>query len=343
MTGARERTPREGGQDAGAGTLRHAFRAMGGPCEVRLQADDPALAARAARAAEAEVRRLEARFSRYRADSIASRINRSAGSGTAIEVDAETAALIDYAQTAWVQSEGLFDITSGVLRRVWDFHAARVPSQAEIAPVLALVGWQQVRWRRPWLSLPVAGMELDFGGYVKEYAADRAAAAARTAGACHGFVELGGDIALVGPHADGAPWRIGIRHPREPARAAAELRLARGAVASSGDYERCFEQGGRRYSHLLDPRSGWPVQGGLAAASVVAGQCLVAGTATTIAMLKGAGDGLRWLQALGLPYLAVDHHGTPHPGGGWTAAPGADPPCEDYPFVWRGDEARCLP
>jgi thiamine biosynthesis lipoprotein len=283
---------------------------------VRLYGAGDALAERAALAAEAEVRRLEVRYSRYRDDSMTSRINRTAGNGHPIEVDAETAALIDYAHTAWQQSDGLFDISSGVLRRVWDFKLARVPAQAQIDEMLTLVGWHKVRWRSPLIELPLAGMELDFGGYVKEYAADRAAAAARACGVHHGFVELGGDIALIGAHPDGTPWEIGIRNPRHPERAIATIALNHGALASSGDYERFFECDGQRYSHLLDPRSGWPVQG-LAAVSVVAEECLIAGTATTIAMLKGASDGPRWLQQLGLPHLCIDARGRAHRNGSW--------------------------
>lgn len=287
----------------------HRFKAMGGPCEVRLHAPDAARAQAWSRAAEAEVLRLEQRYSRYREDSVTSRINRSAGDARGVEVDAETAALLDYADTAWRQSEGLFDISSGVLRQAWDFKARRVPSQEEIERILPRIGWHKLHWRRPRLVLPLAGMELDFGGYGKEYAADRAAQAARQAGAAHGFVELAGDIALIGPHPDGMPWQIGISDPRAPQRPLASIPLDRGAIASSGDYERYFEHDGRRYCHILDPRSGWPVQG-LRAVSVAAEQCLVAGTASTIAMLKGDPGGREWLQQLGLPYLCVDAAGT---------------------------------
>jgi len=284
------------------------FKAMGGPCELRLYAPDAAHAESWSGAAQAEILRLEQRYSRYREDSLTTRINRSAGDVRGIEVDEEDAALLDYAHTAWVQSEGLFDITSGVLRRVWDFKTQRVPSTAEIARVLPLIGWDKVRWSRPRLALPMAGMELDFGGYVKEYAADRAAQAAHAAGARHGFVELAGDIAVIGPHPDGAPWQVGIRHPRAPEQPMASIPLAAGAIASSGDYERYFELDGRRYCHVLNPKTGWPVQG-LASVSVVAEQCLVAGTASTVAMLKGPVDGPAWLEQLGLRYLCMDAQG----------------------------------
>lgn len=281
---------------------------MGSVCEVRLYADDPQHAQSQADAAQSEVRRLEKTYSRYLDDSVTTRINRSAGDAHGVEVDAETAGLLDYAHAAWEQSEGLFDITSGVLRRVWDFKAGRIPTQNEIDDALQLIGWHKLAWKHPCIVLPRAGMELDFGGYVKEYAADRAAQACRDAGARHGFVELGGDIALIGPHPDGTPWEVGVRNPRNPEVAIAQIALTQGGIASSGDYERFFERDGKRYCHILNPLTGWPVSG-LAGVSVVAEQCLIAGTATTIAMLKGASEGPEWLAELGLRHLHIDTRG----------------------------------
>jgi FAD:protein FMN transferase len=282
---------------------RYPFKAMGSLCELQLYAPSLAAADSAAAQAQRELQRLEAVYSRYREDSLVTRINRSAGRAEGIELDAETAALLDYAQQAWRESDGLFDITSGVLRRVWDFKSGRLPAQGEIDAVLPRIGWDKLRWENPRLWLP-AGMELDFGGYVKEYAADCAARVCRAAGIAHGLVDLGGDIALVGPHPDGGPWQVGIRNPRDPERALARIPLTAGAIASSGDYERYLEIGGQRYCHILNPKTGWPVQG-LAGVSVVAEHCLIAGTATTVAMLKGADEGPRWLAALGLPYLCI--------------------------------------
>ena len=277
----------------------HRFKALGGPCALHVYADDDA----ALRAGETEALRIEAKYSRYRADSIVSRINAAAG-GAPVAVDDETAALLDYAAAAHLQSGGLFDITSGVLRRAWDFKAQRVPAQAEIDALLPLIGWHQVQWERPHIRLPRAGMELDFGGFGKEYAADRIAAVLRSSGIRHGLVDLAGDICVLGPHEDGSPWQVGVQHPRSEG-AIATVPLRHGAIASSGDYERGFVRDGRRYSHLLDPRSGWPIQG-LAAVSVLADQCLIAGTATTCALLLGAEQGQMWLADLGLPYLVID-------------------------------------
>ena len=286
---------------------RFSFHAMGSPCAIHLYADSATQAQQAAQQMRQEVLRLEQKYSRYRDDSITAAINRAAAAGASIEVDEETAALLDYADTLWQQSESLFDITSGLLRRAWDFKSGMLPPQNTIDALLPRIGWHRVKWSRPQLHFPQPGMELDFGGYVKEYGADCAAAVAQQQGVQHGLVELGGDIRVIGPHPDGRPWSIGIRHPREPGSVLADIQLEQGALASSGDYERCIEIDGRIYGHILDPRSGWPVSG-LIAVSVVADHCLLAGTGATVAMLKGS-EGTAWLEQLGLPWLAMDADG----------------------------------
>ncbi|MCC6710462.1 MAG: FAD:protein FMN transferase [Gammaproteobacteria bacterium] len=280
---------------------------MGSPCEIQLFAPDESVARAGAEHAIADIARLEARYSRYREDSLLSQINRIAAQGGSIEVDDETASLLNYAATCHAESNGLFDITSGILRRAWRFNQERLPTPAEIAALKAHIGWHRLRWQAPRLSFPEAGLELDFGGVVKEYAVDRAAALCQERGFRHGVVNLGGDIKIVGPRADGQPWRIGIKHPRSAAHLLDTIELERGALASSGDYERCIVVDGVRYGHILNPHSGWPVRH-LAAVSVVADFCVIAGSASTIAMLKEE-DGPAWLAALGLRHLWVDVNG----------------------------------
>jgi thiamine biosynthesis lipoprotein len=286
---------------------RERWNAMGTPCELQLFAADPALARRAAERAIADVARLEARYSRYREDSLLSELNRVAARGGALEVDAETAALLDYAASCHRESEGLFDVTSGVLRRAWRFERGEPPDARLVEALLERVGWHRLVWARPRLEFPVAGMELDLGGVVKEYAADRAAALCREAGVASGLVNLGGDIAVVGPRPGGAPWRIGIRHPRDPNALVGSVELERGALASSGDYARCIVHEGVRYGHILNPRTGWPVRE-LASVSVASELCVVAGSAATIAMLYEE-RGAAWLERTGLPSHWVDVRG----------------------------------
>ena len=284
------------------------FAAMGTDCAIHLYARTPAEAEAAAAAAMAEVLRIEARYSRFRSDSDLSAINRVAAAGGLVTVDAETAALLDYAVACHAHSDGLLDITSGLLRRAWDFsEPSRPPAAADIAALLDRVGLDKVRWERPHLSFLRCGMEIDFGGIGKEYAADQAVAACLACGVGHGLVDLGGDLAVIGPHPSGAPWRIGIRHPRQADSVMAEVLVAQGGVATSGDYERCVMIDGRRHGHILDPRTGWPSQG-LASVSVVAGGCLPAGSLSTIAMLKGR-DAIPWLAGLGVRHLWMDEDG----------------------------------
>ena len=129
-------------------------------------------AAEAIKRLTAELQRLEAKYSRYRVDSQVSRLNNSAGTGLSLPIDEETYGLCEYATALWRQSEGLFDPTSGVLRRVWDFRSHQLPSTREVSDLLPLIGWNRLVYSRNSWSLPVAGMQLDFGGLVKEYAVD---------------------------------------------------------------------------------------------------------------------------------------------------------------------------
>lgn len=250
-----------------------------------------------------DIKRLEAKYSRYLDSSYLSRINQVAVFGGEISVDPETASLLDYAATCYHESGGLFDITSGVLRRAWNFKSGSIPSEDAIQAVLKTVGWEKLRWEKPLLIFPIAGMELDLGGIVKEYAVDRAATICREAGIANGIINLGGDIRVIGPHADGQPWRVGISHPRHKDMVLQTLEVYEGGLASSGDYERCIILNGVRYGHILNPKTGWPVKR-IAAVSVLSKLCTVAGSAATIGMLK-EDQAAKWLRKLGLPHLWV--------------------------------------
>jgi len=253
------------------------------------------------------VRRIEAKYSRYRDDSVTALINAAAGRRP-VRIDVETAALLDYADVCYRLSEGAFDLTSGVLRRAWDFHRvpARLPTNAEIAALLGLIGWSRVERTGDTVYLPEPGMELDFGGIGKEYAADRAATLCGQHGIAHGLVNLGGDVRVIGPQPGNVPWRIGIRDPRD-AGAIGIVALSEGALATSGDYERCIEVDGLRYGHILDARTGMPAAA-FRSVSVHAGVCSVAGTCATIAMLQGDAAPA-FLAAQGVDYLAIDGAG----------------------------------
>lgn len=273
------------------------FRAMGSPCEVRVDTGDPALAARLGGMAQAEALRIEQKYSRYRAESLLSAIN--ASNGRPVRVDEETAELLDYAATFHALSEGRFDITSGVLRRVWRFDQSdRVPSEAEVAAILPFVGWERVTWRRPHVTLP-PGMEIDFGGLGKEYAVDTTVLKLQAASSAPFLVNFGGDLRVSGPRADGGRWRVAIESVETLNRAEALLDLARGALTTSGDAQRYLLKDGVRYGHILDPRTGWPVRDPPRSVTVAAPTCMEAGLISTLAMLHGP-DAEAFLEAEGV-------------------------------------------
>lgn len=283
------------------------FTAMASPCELQLYGPDKKTTAKIAETAIGDIHRIEQTYSRFRDDNLMYQINQTAAQGISIEVDSETAGLLDYAHACYQQSDGLFDISSGSLRKIWDFKSGRVPSQKQISQQLESIGWDMVNWNRPVLEFKTKGMEIDFGGIGKEYAADRAATICRELGIKTGLVDLGGDISIIGPRIDQRPWRVGIRDSRNPLDIAGIIEIVNGAVATSGDYQRYMLVNGKRYSHILNPHTGWPVES-LAAVTVVAEHCIVAGSACTIAMLKGQA-GVQWLENEGFAHRWVDVSG----------------------------------
>ena len=281
------------------------FKAMASENELQLYANDRTQAEALAAAATAEVSRIEEKYSRYRSSSVVSQINAGAGK-VPVGVDQETVTLLDYAERCYALSDGLFDITSGVLRQIWNFSVPKVPSKKEIEEKLALIGWRSVERTSSSIFLPRPGMEIDFGGIGKEYAADAAAQRLMDGGVRHAMVNLAGDIRVIGPHADGSPWKIGITHPRLRGSVIASVAVSTGATTTSGDYERFFELDGRRYCHILNPRTGYPVSG-LQSVTVCAPSCLVAGSICTIGMLMGPKRGAAFVADNAERFIVVKH------------------------------------
>ncbi len=232
-----------------------------------------------------EALRIEKKFSRYRNDSVTAWIHENRGAS--VDVDEETAALIDFASQCHDLSDGLFDITSGVLRRAWKFDGSdRIPDPATVDRLLPLVGFDKLRWSSPRLLLP-AGMELDFGGIGKEYAVDRAYELLAARDSAPFLVNFGGDLRANRPPAHG-PWQVGIERPDTDKESTLLLDLERGALATSGDSRRFLLRDGIRYGHILNPRTGWPVPGAPRSVTVAASSCTEAGLLSTLALLHGS-------------------------------------------------------
>jgi thiamine biosynthesis lipoprotein len=290
--------------------FRFDFKALGCGSEILVVVESKGVAITATEAAVAEITRIEQKYSRYQTGSLISRLNDSAGADGFLACDEETASLLRHADDMYVASSGLFDVTSGVMRRAWDFNRTSLPDKKKIERLLELIGWNKVERDGNSVRLSRKGMQLDLGGIGKEYAADRAAEVLHGKGIRHGYVNMAGDIRVVGVQPDGQPWKIGVRDPLKSGKMLATVPLYGGALATSGDYERCIVVDGRQYGHIINPLTGYPVDY-WRSVSVVAPTALQAGSCSTIVMLKEK-DGLDHLNASGLMYLAVDKYGKIH-------------------------------
>ena len=210
--------------------------------------------------------------------------------GYPVEVDEETANLLDYAQQCYQLSEGLFDITSGILRHAWKFDGSNnIPDQQQIENLLINIGWDKLQWQRPNITLQ-PGMEIDFGGIGKEYAVDCTVKKLKLETTTSCLVNFGGDICITKPRRSGLPWIIGIEVPAQQNQANSNkplLQLRNGAIATSGDAKRFLIKDGVRYSHILNPKTGWAITDAPRSVTVAADTCTEAGILSTLALLNG--------------------------------------------------------
>ena len=257
------------------------FQAMGCPCEIVVDTEKPAIGRFLLDAAIQEAGRIETKFSRYQKGSLVDQINTSRGKQ--IQVDAETAGLLDFADRCFDMSNGLFDITTGILRKVWRFDGdSQAVAKEDVKRLLPHIGWGKIDWKRPYLQVP-QGMEIDLGGICKEYAADRILQMLVKRSSLSMLVNLGGDIAAWGKR----EWTVGIEDVDRPDRVKSTVNIRQGGLATSGYTKRYVDIDGKRRGHILDPRTGWPVTNPPKSVTVAARTCTEAGLWSTLAMLQG--------------------------------------------------------
>ena len=284
------------------------FRAMASPCEILLGPCDELMARQLCAAAAAEAWRIEAKFSRYRQSSTLSQLNQHTGQWQ--KLDSETLSLLQFSKQCFELSDGMFDISSGILRKVWKFDGSdNLPSDDAVAALLPFIGFDRVELTADSTFIP-AGMELDLGGIAKEYAVDKVGQlllelSALVEPALSLVVNFGGDMLAVRPKPNDDPWRIGIEHPGKPDQSAMLVALCAGALATSGDARRFLYKDGVRYSHILNPKTGWPVQDAPRSVTVSAPSCVMAGLLATTALLQGQ-QAKEFLQAQELKHWVID-------------------------------------
>jgi FAD:protein FMN transferase len=250
--------------------------------------------------AQRSCERFEDLFSRTRTRSDIGRIN--AAHGALTSVDEETATLVEAALHYCAESDGAFDITMGAVCSLWDFKNGVVPTAAQLTEARRHVGFRTVQVVRDAAASPLVRLDdpdamIDLGGIAKGYIADELAAEFRMRGIGSGIINLGGNVVTLGTKADGTPWQVGIKDPRNPAQVAIALPARDLSVVTSGLYERCFVSDGIFYHHILDANTGRPVETDLASATVIS-RCSLDGDgySTTLFML-GMEGALRFLDA----------------------------------------------
>lgn len=284
--------------EVGPGFYSVHFFALGSPCQLFFGAKTQAKAESYRHAAAQWMIQFERRYSRFLPNSELSQINANAG-GDWLPVDPLFETLLDLCGHSFFMTQGAFDATSLPLSLLWDWRRKRdsIPSPEEIKDAKQRVGWQRIQRTKGRLRIPEAGMQLDFGGIGKEFAVDALRQLAVACGIEQVLVDLGGDIAVHGDSPEGGGWYVELEDPTAPGNSYMALRLRPGgALATSGDYLRCFRFGNRTYGHILDSRTGWPVANGTRAVTVLAARCVTAGMFSTSAMILGAHLALEMLE-----------------------------------------------
>jgi len=277
------------------------FIAMNCPCDISIETDDANLAQSLSQLSVNEALRIEKKFSRYRDDNIVAQIN--SGSGKTLLLDEETNNLIHFAHIAWQQSDGLFDISSGVLRKAWNFKSHTIPSQSELDAFKKSIGWDKIIWEKPYITLR-KDMQIDFGGIGKEYATDKIGQFF-TNKSIPALVNLGGDIVCTAPPKKQPTWIIGLDNPLQTGQECIkEISLQQGAIATSGDARNCIELNGKRYGHIINPKTAYPVENSPRSVTVSADSCIEAGLFSTLAILQGR-NAESFLKELDVPYWLV--------------------------------------
>ncbi|MET1254116.1 FAD:protein FMN transferase [Aliikangiella maris] len=279
------------------------FQAMASPCEILLATHELSVIQSIMQTVIPIIVEFENKYSRYQQHNLCWRLNHSAGEKIAI--DLETFRMLEYAKKLYQLSEGLFDITSGILRRIWQFKpGAMPPDDLAISQTLPHIGFQNIEYDEQYFTMP-ANMEVDFGGIGKEYCVDKVCEKIKVL--CEQtplnfLVNLGGDLRAVQMQKNFEGWQVGIEASSVNDKQQQLIRVQDGAVATSGSTKRMFTFNDKVYAHILNPKTGYPIEGAPRSITVLAANCSLAGGMSTLAQLKGE-EAENFLNQTGLPFV----------------------------------------
>lgn len=295
-----------------AGHTHYRGKAMGSDLEIEVFGDTQARCDRAVADALAEIDRLDRMMTDWKPESPLMDINRAAGERP-VPTTPELFFLIDRSKRVSELTEGAFDISFAGAGKLWNWRAQdpQIPDAATVKASIATVGWKGIlldaKDQSVFLSKP--GMRIGLGAIAPGYAGDRAIEKIRALGIRDACVNLSGDLMAIGKKA-GEPWKVGITHPRRKGETIAVLPVSNAAVSTSGDYERYFEKDGKRYCHIIDPRTGYPADRCQSVTIVAPNLAFADGLATGVFVL-GPEKGMALVEKLeGVQAMIVAADGT---------------------------------
>lgn len=258
----------------------------------------------------AELRRLDAMMSLYKDSSEITKVNLAAGKGP-VKVSPEMIEVVEHAQKISALSNGVFDITVGPLVVLWQMRLKEgtLPTDREIERVRSLVNYRNIAIdkKASTILLKKPGMIMDFGG-MKGYMADRTADIIKKRGISNAIIAVAGDIWVLGHRENGAPWKIGVQHPREHDKTLAVLEFSDKYISTSGDYERFVIREKKRYHHIIDPRTGKPSTG-VISVTLIGDRGAVIDPLTKVPFILGPEEGLKIVKKVGAEAIIVDEQG----------------------------------
>lgn len=255
--------------------------------------------------AQAELERLEAKFASFVTGSLIDEITRAAGTGKPTSLDAESKSLFSYVTALWDQSNHLFDPTTQVLHDCYGPQGQLLVTPDQLQEKLKLVGWSALEITPRGAQLGIPGMAIDLDNCIRPYAVDSVKRLWIKNGVSNAIIEMDQDVASIGKQADGANWLVGLRHPVGHRAAISRIKLNDRGFALRGNFEHRVTMQGENFGSAISPVDAQPIPG-LLSVAVIADNCLTACSAASIARLKTEQAGLRWLQKLGLPWMAID-------------------------------------
>ncbi len=279
------------------GLFRLKFQALGTVCEIQFRIASVEVAKEFRKATLDWLREYEAKWSRFKPDSLLCQINAKAGVSP-VEITEEDEEILRLCDHAYRISDGLHDPTSFPLTALWDQAAKQgcLPSDLDISKTKKLVSWPSVEWGKGKVFLPMPGMALEIGGFGKEYAVDRLVGFAKQFGIDDCLVDLGRDLAAMGTPPHGPAWILGVEDARTENAASFRLAVSGKGLATSGNERRFRSIDGKKFGHIIDPRSGWPAATEVMTASCLADDCLTAGLFSTSACILGMTDGMKVIE-----------------------------------------------